>query len=133
MFPCRNGNNNELPYRHFIRALVTDNPFANPAYIEELKRAPKITKERLLIGNFEYDEDPFALMEYDSIVDLFSNAVDASDDKYMTIDVARMGMDKTVMMCWKGFYCYASLRSPNANWTTWLNVLRRSGSRSKYS
>ena len=93
-------------YRQFVKALPTDNPYTNPVYIEELKRADKITRERLLYGNFEYEDDPTALMDIDALGDLFSNSVTKSEDKYMTVDVARLGMDKTVIMLWKGLKCY---------------------------
>lgn len=46
--PWRSG---ELPkHRAFIQALPTDNPHTPPSYIEQLKRADKITRERLLSG-----------------------------------------------------------------------------------
>jgi phage terminase large subunit len=92
----------ELSYRKFVRALVTDNPYQSEAYIQELKRADKITRERLLYGNFEYDDDPNALMETDAIGDLFSNSPEKSEYKYITVDVARFGMDKSVIKVWYG-------------------------------
>lgn len=93
-------------YRKFVRALPTDNRYTNPAYIEELKRGDKITRERLLYGNFDYEDDPTALMDIDALSDLFTNSIDIPPDKFMTIDVARLGMDKTVIACWKGLKCY---------------------------
>lgn len=91
------------PYRAFIPSLVTDNPYISPHYIENLKKLDKTTKERLLYGNFEYDDDPSKLMEYDAIVDLFTNAGVMTEDKYLTCDPARMGHDKTVIMLWGGY------------------------------
>jgi hypothetical protein len=37
-------------------------------------RADKVTKERLLNGNWEYDDDPTKLYQYDDINDLFTNS-----------------------------------------------------------
>lgn len=94
----------QLPeWRVFIQALVTDNPHATAEYIQQLKRSDKVTRERLLYGNFEYDDDPLTLMGTDAIMDLFTNPVGASGDKYITVDVARFGQDKTVLTVWEGF------------------------------
>lgn len=94
---------NNLPeYRVFIRALPGDNPLLPDSYIEQLKRSDKITRERLLLGNFEYDSDDRALVSYDSLTDLFTNNVTVSDQKYLTADIARYGKDKTVIGIWEG-------------------------------
>ncbi len=90
----------------FVQALVTDNPFISKYYIENLKRIKdKATKERLLLGNWEYDDDPSCLFEYDVIVDLFTTKAEASDKKYITGDVSRKGRDKTVIQYWEGLQC----------------------------
>ena len=94
---------NTLPtYRRFIRALPGDNPLLPDSYIEQLKRSDKITKERLLLGNFEYDSDDRALVSYDYITDIFTNNVPYSKQKYLTADIARYGKDKTVIGVWEG-------------------------------
>lgn len=95
--------NNQLPYRRFIPALPKDNPFVPKSYLQELERADKVTRERLLYGNFEYDDDPTRLMDYDKINDLFTNAHVESGDYYITADIARMGSDKSVIIVWDGF------------------------------
>jgi len=95
-----------LPYRKFIPALVQDNPFISPHYIENLKKLDKVSKERLLYGNFEYDDDPARLIEYDKIIELFTNQLERSEVKYLTVDIARSGRDKTVFNYWQGLYLY---------------------------
>lgn len=61
--------------RIFIPSLYTDNPFIDhKKYEESLRRADKVTKERLLKGNWDYDDDPTKLYEYDDICDLFTNS-----------------------------------------------------------
>ena len=100
--PWKDGN---LPsYRAFIQALPTDNPYTPKDYIEQLRRADKVTRERLLMGNFEYDDDPTTLIRYDYIEDLWTNTIDEDNRMFMTVDVARYGGDKTVMTIWKGFH-----------------------------
>ena len=84
--------------RIFIPALYKDNPFIDhEKYEESLKRADKITKERLLNWNWNYDDDPTKLYEYDDIKDLFTNRWEEWE-KYITADIARLGNDKTVII-----------------------------------
>lgn len=89
--------------RKFIQALVTDNPFISPHYIESLKGLDKNSRERLLNGNWQYDDDPAALIEYDCIINCFSNQSAKSGKKFITADIARFGSDKTVIGVWDGF------------------------------
>lgn len=102
--PSKNGE--LIEYRKFVPALVTDNPYISPFYIENLKKLDKVTKERLLYGNFEYDDDPAKLFEYDNIVNMFTNSyVENSKEKvYLSVDVARFGSDNTILTVWRGFY-----------------------------
>jgi len=105
----------KLPkHRMFIPALATDNPYLDDSYIEQLKNADKVTRERLLHGNFEYDDDPAKLFEYDKICDIFSNAWEdvPRRQNYLTCDVARMGRDKTVIMIWYGLHIHRVLSFP---------------------
>lgn len=90
-------------YRAFVRALPTDNKYLPQEYIDNLKRADKITRERLLYGNFDYDDDPNALIQTDGIEDLWTNTVVKQDRKFMTVDVARYGGDKTIINIWDDF------------------------------
>jgi phage terminase large subunit len=90
------------PYRKFVRALVTDNPFISPHYIENLKKLDNATKERLLNGNFEYDDDPARLFDYDAIIDIFTNPLQKTGEKFLTVDVARFGKDKSTFFAWQG-------------------------------
>jgi phage terminase large subunit len=91
------------PYRAFTPALVGDNPFISKHYIENLKKLDRISKERLLYGNFEYDDDPTRLFSYDAIVDLFTNNAEKGQ-KYCTVDVAGRGRDRTVIIIWDGWF-----------------------------
>jgi hypothetical protein len=60
----------------------------------------------LLFGNWEYDDDPSALIDYDKILNIFSNDFESlKGGKYITADVARLGSDKTVIGIWDGLRC----------------------------
>jgi len=89
-------------YRQFIPALVGDNPFMSPHYAENLKKLDKNSRERLLHGNWHYDDDPSRLFEYDKLNDIFSNS--PIDGKmYISCDIARFGSDKSAFVVWKGY------------------------------
>lgn len=91
----------------FIQSLYMDNPYTAEAYGKELAQIKdKATKQRLMYGNWEYDDDPNTLIEYDAIIDLFTNSVPEDTEKYLTCDVARYGRDKTVIMLWEGWKVY---------------------------
>ena len=100
--PNRDGT---LPrHRKFIQALPTDNPHLPQSYLDSLLSLDKNSKERLYFGNWEYDDDPSALIDIDAIADYWDNKhVKAEGEKYMTIDVARKGKDNTVYRIWHGW------------------------------
>jgi len=80
---------NNLPSNKvFIQALLDDNPHLPKSYKESLENMnDKVTVQRLRHGLWEYDSNPYALMEYDAIVDLFTNQIEGGT-KYITCDVA---------------------------------------------
>jgi len=60
----------------------------------------------LYYGNWEYDDDPATLIDQDSITDYFKPVhIVPMGQKYITIDVARKGKDKTVFRVWHGWLC----------------------------
>ncbi len=95
-----------ISYRKFIPALVQDNPFISPHYIENLRKLDEVSKQRLLYGNFEYDDDPARLMDYNKIIELFTRPPQSNGEKYLTVDVARSGRDKSTFFYWQGFDIY---------------------------
>lgn len=95
-----------LKYKRFIPALATDNIFADENYIETLRRMPTFDRERLLYGNWNYDDDPSRMIEYDRITDLFSNTIVAEPlNNFIVCDAARMGSDYMTVSYWEGFVC----------------------------
>lgn len=98
---------NKLPnYRAFIQSLLSDNPNISRHYKENLLTLSKNSMERLLYGNWAYDDDPSVLIDADAITDYFNpNHIKKGKDKYLTIDVARKGKDKTVFRVWEGWLC----------------------------
>jgi len=102
-----------LPYKNntldtettFIPALYHDNPYLEDDYITILKKIKdKVTRERLLHGNFEYDDDPSALLTFDQISNIWYNDhIHVPLKWYLTADIARFGSDDAIIIVWQGF------------------------------
>lgn len=92
------------PNRQFIQAFVQDNPANESSYIEQLKSISiKSKKERLLFGNWDYDEDPSALCEFDAITDMFTNEHVPEGVRKISTDLAMKGRDRFVAGFWRGY------------------------------
>ena len=89
--------------RKFIQSLLSDNEHISKHYKSNLLSLDEVSKQRLLLGNWEYDDDPTKLIFYDSIVDVFTNTHVKEGESYITADVARLGSDKAVIMVWSGW------------------------------
>lgn len=93
-------------HRAYLPCLVTENPFIDPDYIEGLKTTKDETKkQRLLFGNWDYDDDPNKLVDFDAILDMYSNEYALDDNKrYISADIAGMGSDLFVIGVWSGYH-----------------------------
>jgi len=95
--PSRDGTLED--YKVFIQALPTDNPHISKHYIENLKKLDKVSKARLLHGEWEY-ADEYALFDYDAIIHFLNTKKETVEDKkykyFVSLDVARLGKDSTV-------------------------------------
>jgi len=82
----------------FIRALARDNAkYLTRQYLEKLKnQKDKIKRKRLWEGDFEYDDTPGRLFNYDKICDLMTNP-SYTWSKYISADIAGEGKDRTVI------------------------------------
>lgn len=92
----------ETPKQKFIRALLSDNKYLGEEYFQNLVNKSKITKERLLYGNFDYDDTPGKLFVFDALQDLRTNPI-YNKTKYIVCDPARKGRDTAVITVWDGF------------------------------
>lgn len=86
----------------FIQSLLTDNPFISRHYRENLMSLDLASKQRLLFGNWEFDNDPAALMSIDKINNIFTNDYVPGGEKYITADIARFGSDTSTIIYWNG-------------------------------
>ena len=98
-------DNKETESKKFIHALPTDNPSPEvKSYVRDiLLTGEESTIQRLIYGNFEYDDNPYALYAYDKICDMFTNSfVEGPGKRYLSADIAYLGADVFVVSIWNG-------------------------------
>lgn len=92
-------------HKRFIQALPTDNQMLPANYIPNLILilTPNEIK-RLVYGDWEYDDNPNALFDYNDILNVFTNSfVPAEGKRYITADIAYEGSDRFVIAVWHGW------------------------------
>lgn len=112
--PFKNGEESEKI--KFIYALPGDNPHLPDEYVQRLNELPDgATKQRLLYGNFDYDDDPATLCDYDAICDIFTNDfITGNNDRKLSADLAMQGRDKFVVGFWDGMVCKIIIDQPKS-------------------
>lgn len=92
------------PDKVFIQAFAHENKKNEAGYVERLHKILKgVERERLLEGNWEYSSDASSLIDYDKILDAFTNTHVPHGKKYITADIARLGGDRIVIIEWDGW------------------------------
>lgn len=102
-FYLKQKNNTIEPDKRFIQSLPKDNPHLPASYLESLLSLDENSKQRLYYGNWEYDNDPAKLMDFEKIQNIFTNEFVEGGQMYISADIARFGSDKMVIMVWSGF------------------------------
>ena len=121
--PFKNGN--ETNGVRFIYALPADNPYLPSDYVRRLSELKdEATKQRLLFGNFDYDDDPTALLDFNAISDMWGKTNENIGLRRITADIARYGSDKAVIMVWQGFHILEILTFDKSSTTLLQNTLR---------
>lgn len=89
----------DLDYKAF-HFTSYDNPHVLDSEIDKAKAEldPKTFRQEYLA---EYIEDAGALFRYSSIIDTFTNTVSKQGNKYLIVDVADDGSDKSVFSFWE--------------------------------
>jgi hypothetical protein len=87
----------------FVPALPLDNPHLPASYIEMLKSLPPQQRKRLLEGDWNYMDESDNLFDFDSIANsVYKFVPQTTDKKYLSVDVARFGADRSVAIVWSG-------------------------------
>lgn len=83
------------PTKRFIQSFAAENSKRESGYLERLEGLTGQTRQRLLLGNWDYENDPMQLVEADAILDLFENSHVSPDParKHMVADIALHGSD----------------------------------------
>ena len=91
-------------HKKFVQAKLKDNPHISEFYEEQLRKLDPVSRERLLHGNWEYDEGKDRLFDYEAILSVFTNSSVKNDNEeyYLSCDIALLGSDKLVICVWKG-------------------------------
>ncbi len=93
-----------------------DNPFLDKAEIDamedEYKNDRNAYRQEI---NAEYVENEGSLFKYNAVLDVFSNTITKTNDKYLIIDVADDGSDKWVFSFWEGLEEYKREEFANLN------------------
>lgn len=91
-------------YRKYIQALITDNPFMDQSYRENLLKTLSISdKQRLVHGNWDYDSNEDCLIQYSDINNIFVREKPTNDKPptfYISADIA-FTSDAAVIMIWE--------------------------------
>lgn len=113
-------------WKRFIQSLPQDNKKLPAGYIEQLERVLDITqKERLLRGNWEFDDDPALLVEYEAICDLFTNDHVSGGERFISTDLAMKGRDRYIAGSWSGNICSVSISMAKSDAKQIEDSLRR--------
>jgi phage terminase large subunit len=97
--PFTTGNLKE--HQQFIPALVTDNLHLPESYIKSLETLPFREKERLLRGNWSYEQTPDDLISYEVALAAFNpnEKIPEGATRWITADIAYTS-DKCVVLVW---------------------------------
>lgn len=105
-------NKTNIENKRFVTSLYKSNIFIDREDYRNrvLSTENKVLIKRLLDGDFEYELGDDVLFEFEDLLELFRYSNDDlvaarnSRDRYISVDVAGMGKDKTVIFLWYGDY-----------------------------
>lgn len=110
----------------FIQSLAIENDKIDKGYIESLDEIKDPTmKKRLKYGEWEYEDDPLSLVDYENILNIFTNQFVLPGKKYITADIARFGDDKTIIRIWDGLRVIERIERSHLKVTESAELIRK--------
>jgi len=107
-----------------------DNPFLDRQELEKAKKEMDSDTYRQEIMA-EYLDNAGALFKYDALIDVFSNTITKNGEKYLTIDIAEDGSDKTIFSFWEDLEEYRREEFARLNTEGIINQIREYASQDK--
>lgn len=87
-----------------VPALYKDNPYTAGEYAKNLAGiSDPVLKQRLMDGDWDYASAADTLFDAQSIADMFTSRLIPTEQRFMTVDVARFGGDNIVRTIWYGW------------------------------
>lgn len=88
----------------FIPSSVYDNKHRQKGYEKVLEQLTGTARQRLLLGDWDYDSDDDCLISSERIFDLYFNKhLKRTGNRFISSDVGRFGKDKTTIWVWDEF------------------------------
>lgn len=113
-----------------FRFTTEDNPFIDPLEIAKAKSEldPQTYRQEILA---EYVDNAGSLFHYDSLIDVFSNTITKKGEKYLIVDVADDGTDKTIFSFWEDLEEYRREEFERLNTEGIINQIREYAAQDK--
>lgn len=109
---------------HFSTA---DNPFISPEEIEKAKKELDFDTYRQEFLA-EYLDNAGSLFKYEALIDVFSNTIIKENAKYLIVDIADDGSDKTKFSYWEGLEEYRREEYARLNTEEIISKIREAAS-----
>lgn len=102
-----------------------DNPYLSIAELQEIEKEYEDNRQAYQQEILaEHIENLGALFHYDALLDVFTNTLVKRDERYLLIDVADDGSDKTIFGFWEGLEEYRRERFERLNTEMIINKAR---------
>lgn len=102
--------------KQFVQSLAENNPHLSSHYLNILDNLDDSNRKRLLLGDWDYIDDPSLLVDYDAVDDLFTNDhLERIGQKHLGADIAMKGRDKFVAILEQGGVCDVKLEESESS------------------
>src|SRR3990167_2865069 len=109
-----------------------DNPYLSPIELTAIKDEYKDNYESYQQEVLaEYIDRKSSLFHYDALIDVFTNTITKNPEKYLIVDIADDGSDKTIFNFWQGLESYRIEQFERLNTEGIINQIREYASQDR--